>query len=254
MTELSAPAKLTWFLEVTGVREDGQHLLRSEMVSLNLADTVAIEPAQRTTVSWRSVHGVRLDRPMGGDDLVERALLLARRTAQVTVTKRIPLGGGLGGGSSDAAAVLRWAQTTDLEAAAGLGGDVPYCVVGGRATVEGIGEKVTPLAFEARTVTLIVAPFGIDTAACYRAYDTLVASGQRPGGRNHLRAAACVVEPQLGVAMSWCAAELGRTVELCGSGSTMFVEGSLDEHRDEWVLSSPVGVLRFLRATTVAAT
>ena len=66
------------------------------------------------------------------------------------LTKRIPLGGGLGGGSADAAAVLRWAGCADPGLAVRLGADVPFCLVGGRARVEGMGEVVTPLPFEPR--------------------------------------------------------------------------------------------------------
>ena len=74
------------------------------------------------------------------------------------IDKRIPPGGGLGGGSADAAAVLRWAGVDDLAAAAALGADVPFCLVGGRARVRGIGEVVEPLPFVDRTVTLVMPP------------------------------------------------------------------------------------------------
>ena len=84
------------------------------------------------------------------------------RRAAVHLTKRIPLGGGLGGGSADAAAVLRWAGCTDPDVAVRLGADVPFCLVGGRARVEGVGEKVTPLPFEARDYLLLLPPFGVD--------------------------------------------------------------------------------------------
>ena len=71
-----------------------------------------------------------------------RALDACGRRAAVRLTKRIPVGGGLGGGSADAAAVLRWAGCADVSVAADLGADVPFCVAGGRARVEGIGERV----------------------------------------------------------------------------------------------------------------
>ena len=86
----------------------------------------------------------------------------------VRLTKRIPLGGGLGGGSADAGAVLRWAGCDDLELAVTLGADVPFCVVGGRARVEGVGERVTPLPFEPRRYLLVLPPFGVDTARSTR--------------------------------------------------------------------------------------
>ena len=137
MTRVTAPAKLTLSLRITGVRADGYHLIDAEMVSLDLADTLTIEEG----------HGVAIE---GGgeidpdDNLITRALALVGRTARVAVNKQIPTGAGLGGGSADAAAILRWAGYTDVEGAAQLGADVPFCLVGGRARVQGIGELVQP--------------------------------------------------------------------------------------------------------------
>ena len=111
----------------------------------------------------------------------------------VRLTKHIPLGGGLGGGSADAAAVLRWAGSTDPALAASIGADVPFCVVGGRARVGGVGERVTPLPFVARDYLLVLPPFGVDTAAVFEAWDV----GHRGGEPNGLAAAALAVEPRL---------------------------------------------------------
>ena len=102
-----------------------------------------------------------------------RALRAVGRRAHVRLEKHIPVGGGLGGGSSDAAAVLRWAGVDDLAVAAGLGADVPFCVRGGRARVTGIGEVLDPLPFVARTFTLVVPPFGCSTPAVYHQWDAL---------------------------------------------------------------------------------
>ena len=79
------------------------------------------------------------------------------------VEKHIPAGAGLGGGSSDAAAILRWAGVDDVELAASLGADVPFCLVGGRARVTGVGEIVEPLPFVARTYTIVTPLFGVST-------------------------------------------------------------------------------------------
>lgn len=87
--------------------------------------------------------------------------------------KNIPHGGGLGGGSADAAAIFRWANYQDLEAASRIGADIPFCMVGGRARVRGIGEIIEPLPFVARTITLILLPFGVSTPVVYRAFDAL---------------------------------------------------------------------------------
>ena len=189
-----APAKLTVSLRVTGVRADGYHELDAEMVTL--------EPGRRAGAHRRRVGpGRRRGRagaagrqpPAPEHNLVGRALSACGRSASVRLTKRIPLGGGLGGGSADAAAVLRWAGCTDPVLAASLGADVPFCLVGGRARVEGVGERVSPLPFVARDYLLVLPPFGVDTAAVFGAWD----AGHRDGEPNALTAAALAVEPRL---------------------------------------------------------
>ncbi len=115
--------------------------------------------------------------PVGPDNLVVRALAAVGREARVHLIKRIPPGAGLGGGSSNAAAVLRWAGCTDLDLAAQLGADVPFCLVGGRASVSGIGESVESLPYEERRFVLLLPPFGVDTAAVYRKWDELSEAG-----------------------------------------------------------------------------
>ena len=144
---VAAPAKLTLSLRITGVRADGYHLLDAEMVTLDLADTLTIDPSgDGITVGGPYAAGV----PTDGSNLVARALARRGAPAAVHVDKRIPHGGGLGGGSADAAAVLRWAGYDDLVAAAARSGaDVPFCLVGGRARVRGIGEIVEPLPVRA---------------------------------------------------------------------------------------------------------
>jgi len=245
MTVVVAPAKLTWFLEVTARRSDGYHVLRSEMVSLDLVDTLTFSDGSGVTFQG-SRPGVReLD---ATDNLVTRALSLVGREARVDVMKEIPLGGGLGGGSADAAAVLRWAGFSDLLAAAKLGGDVPFCLLGGRALVEGIGEIVRPLEFQERTVTLFLPAFSVNTAACYRAFDEL---GHAPGGRNHLTAAAWMVEPRLKALMGWIDANYGVSV-LAGSGSTVFVEGDVVDGTSR-IVESPVGPVEVLVTKTIPA-
>ena len=111
------------------------------------------------------------------------------------LAKRIPAGAGLGGGSSDAAAVLRWAGVDDPMVAASIGADVPFCVRGGRARVRGIGEVVEALPFEDRTYTLLTPPFGCSTVEVYRAWDAL--GGPTAPGANDLEPAALRIEPRL---------------------------------------------------------
>ena len=165
--------------------------------------------------------------PAGDDNLVRRALAAAGRKAFVRLHKRIPAGAGLGGGSADAAAVLRWAGVTDLEAAARLGADVPFCLVGGRARVRGVGEQVDPLPFdgvEGRAYTLLTPPFGVSTGLVYRAWDQLGGAGS--DGPNDLEAAALHVEPRLAAWRDRLGSATGETPVLAGSGSTWFVPGA----------------------------
>jgi 4-diphosphocytidyl-2-C-methyl-D-erythritol kinase len=217
-----APAKLTLSLRVTGVRDDGYHLIDAEMVTLDLCDELIIADGDGLEVLAET--GQRLHVPSDDSNLVRRALALAGRTARVTLTKRIPSGAGLGGGSADAGAVLRWAGFDDAVAAAGLGADVPFCLVGGRARVEGIGERLTPLPFVERTLTLLTPPFGCSTPAVYRMWDRL--GGPVSPGPNDLEAAALAVEPQLGRYRDELGEASGEAPVLAGSGSTWFVEGA----------------------------
>jgi 4-diphosphocytidyl-2-C-methyl-D-erythritol kinase len=220
---LTAPAKLTLDLRVTGVRSDGYHLIDAEMVTLDLADTLVLGAGDGLElVDATAGDGLAVE--VTDDNLVRRALALADRTAHVRLEKRIPAGAGLGGGSADAAAVLRWAGVTDLEAAARLGADVAFCVVGGRARVRGIGEIVEPLPFVPLTLTLWTPPFGCSTPAVYRAWDDL--GGPRGEGGNDLEPAALVVEPRLAEWRDRLRAVAGVAPRLAGSGSTWFVEGA----------------------------
>ena len=223
MPTLVAPAKLTLSLSVVGVRPDGYHLIDAEMVAVDLADVVEIDESgdgvdmvDSTGRPWPGIVAAR-------DNLITRALDLCGRTARVRVEKRIPAGAGLGGGSSDAAAVLRWAGYRDLAGAASIGADVPFCVVGGRARVEGIGEIVTPLTHQRRRYTLLTPPIHCDTAAVYRAWDEL---GGPTGHVNDLEPAALAVAPELARWRDQLGDACGSTPRLAGSGSSWFVEGA----------------------------
>ena len=115
---VEAPAKLTLSLRITGVRADGYHLIDAEMIALDLHDTLTITlntPGAPDAPGMPHTTGLSADGPfaagvpLDGSNLVAKALVLANRTAAVHLHKQIPHGGGLGGGSADAAAVLRWA-------------------------------------------------------------------------------------------------------------------------------------------------
>jgi 4-diphosphocytidyl-2-C-methyl-D-erythritol kinase len=217
-------AKLTLTLRVTGVRPDGYHLLESEMITLDLADRLTIAPGDGLEVVDTTTGGHR-QVPVDEANLVCRALAAVGAQASVRLEKHIPTGGGLGGGSADAAAVLRWAGCADLALAARLGADVPFCLVGGRALVTGIGEVVQPLPFDElaeQVFTLLTPPFGVDTIAVYRAWDDL---GGPSGGRNDLEAPALLVEPRLAEWRDRLGNATGQQPTLAGSGSTWWVPG-----------------------------
>jgi len=244
-----APAKLTVSLRVTGVRADGYHELVAEMVTLDLADELVFTDGESglVVVAEPGTHTDGL--PPAEHNLIRRALSVCGRSASVQLTKRIPLGGGLGGGSADAAAVLRWTGCTDPALAASLGADVPFCVVGGRARVEGVGERVTPLPFVARDYLLALPPFGVGTAAVFGAWD----AGHRDGDGNELTAAALAVEPRLARWRDALGDLAGTEPTLAGSGSTWFVEGGPAEAGTATAPALVVGgeMARLVRAHTV---
>ena len=223
MQRVRALAKLTLSLRVTGVRDDGYHLLDAEMVTLDLADVLTFSDGDGFDVAGSDVASL----DSGSFDLIPRALAAVGRTAHVHLEKHIAVGAGLGGGSADAAAVLRWAGCDDRDVAASLGADVPFCVVGGRARVTGIGEVVEPLSFERREFTLLTPPLSVSTAAVYQRWDDL--GGPTAGGPNDLEPAALSVEPALAAWRDRLGDATGRTPQLAGSGSTWYVEGAFPD-------------------------
>jgi 4-diphosphocytidyl-2-C-methyl-D-erythritol kinase len=244
--ELLAHAKLTWNLEVTGVRDDGLHELRSEMTTIGLHDVLFVDDnADHLEVLNPFATAVAADQ----NNLIARALRLVGRRAGVRVEKSIPVGGGLGGGSADAAAILRWAGGVSNARAIELGGDVPFCQLGGRALVEGVGELLSVLPYEERNLTLIVPDFSVSTAATYDAYDEMRLDGWTPQGTNHLEEPAGRVEPRLAATLGWLRAEIGPNVQLAGSGSSMFIEGHLDPSA-RWDMTGPEGPLQLSTLTT----
>jgi 4-diphosphocytidyl-2-C-methyl-D-erythritol kinase len=177
---LSALAKINLGLKVLGRRADGYHDLRTVFQTVTLADALEVEftPARSSRISVRS-------EPEIPGNLVERAARLAMDAMRVTgrvefrLKKRIPMGAGLGGGSSDAAAVLlalpvlagrRLPLATLLEAAANLGSDVPFFLLGGTAVALGRGTEVYPLADRPPATGVLVAPaLHVSTSEAYQA-------------------------------------------------------------------------------------
>ncbi len=222
---LLAPAKLTCSLRITGTRPDGYHEIDAEMVTLDLADELTFTAGDHLeVVGAAGATRPGLAVPGGEQNLVRRALAALDRQASVRLVKRIPAGAGLGGGSADAAAVLRWAGCGDVSVAASLGADVPFCLLGGRARVTGVGEVVTPLAPLERTYTLLIPPFGVATVEVYRAWDHL--GGPTAEGPNDLEPAALHVAPALAEWRDRLGDATGASPVLAGSGSTWFVAGA----------------------------
>ncbi len=152
-----APAKLNLFLHVVGRRDDGYHLLQSLFTMIDYGDTLEITVREDgAIVRTHEVVGVPVE-----TDLAMRAAATLKAAAgtplgaNISITKRTPLGAGLGGGSSDAAAVLlalnklwnlRWPKQTLREIGVGLGADIPFFIDGQPAVAEGVGEVLTPVA------------------------------------------------------------------------------------------------------------
>ncbi len=178
---LPAPAKINLWLRILGKREDGFHEVITRMVPLSLADEVTLKetsgPSLRFTCSDPSV-------PADESNLAVRALRVfeeasgVRKGWNIHLEKRIPHGAGLGGGSSDAAAVLRGLNELCgkplsleqlLEAAASLGSDVPFFIYGSACDASGRGEIVTPVEFPWRLpLVLIKPPFGVASPWAYK--------------------------------------------------------------------------------------
>ena len=226
MTTLRAPAKLTVSLRLLGVRDDGYHLIDAEMVELELADRLTFAPGDSLELTGPFAAGL----PVDDSNLVRKALRRVGRTAAVVVDKHIPAQGGLGGGSADAAAVLRWAGCDDIAVAVSVGADVAFCLRGGRARVRGIGEVLEPLPAIDRTFTLVTPPLGVSTVAAYRAWDAL--GSPRGDGLNDLESAALRVEPRLTRWRDELASIAGRPPTLAGSGATWFFDGAVNDLAD----------------------
>lgn len=200
---LQAPAKINWTLDILGVRPDGYHLLEMLMQSVDLCDTLCLWEADELTLEGSaqnaSVQGEAMaSQPVRFDErnLVYRAAqaLLAhtgkRLGARMQLTKRIPSGAGLGGGSADAAAALvglnaLWKLNLSREALLGiglrLGADVPFLLTGGLARVSGIGERMISLSPAPEIWLVITQPCaGLSTAEVFAAYDAGGPLGLRP--------------------------------------------------------------------------
>jgi 4-diphosphocytidyl-2-C-methyl-D-erythritol kinase len=193
----SAPAKLNLTLEVVGRRPDGYHLLDSLVAFTEFGDTLAVGPGAGLQLRYDGPFAGRLDGPVEQNLVHRAARLLAEAAgvpadATITLTKRLPVASGIGGGSSDAAATLQALATfwrigiepADL-AALGLrlGADVPVCLAGRPSRLQGIGEIVTPApALPAVPVVLVNPGVGLATPAVFQARTGPFSAGQGAAG------------------------------------------------------------------------
>lgn len=199
-----APAKINLWLEILGRRSDGYHEIDTCYQAIDLADTVVLEPSDEPGVTCRVVGPFAEGVPEGPENLAARAaLLLAERTGHeprvaITLVKEIPAGAGLGGGSSDAAAVLialahRFAVPdpgdTLVELAAELGADVPFFLEGGTQEATGIGDRLRPAPTPAERWGILVWPgVRVSTRWAYEEHDRVteatVSASQREAGHD----------------------------------------------------------------------
>jgi 4-diphosphocytidyl-2-C-methyl-D-erythritol kinase len=235
--EVLAPAKVNLTLHVTGQRADGYHLLDSLVVFADVGDRLLVklgEPA--LTVSGPMAQGV----PTDGRNLVLKAAALMQTPAQITLEKHLPAAAGIGGGSSDAAAVLRALQRLTGRnaplAGLALGADVPVCMQNGATIMRGIGEVLEPAPDLPDLHAVLVNPgVEVPTGAVFdglarkdnppmeprhTAEDFMAWLGRQ---RNDLEPPACAVQPVIQTVLDVISqTEACQLARMSGSGATCF--------------------------------
>jgi 4-diphosphocytidyl-2-C-methyl-D-erythritol kinase len=259
---IEAPAKINLYLEVGPARPDGYHPVRTVLQTVEVCDVLAVEVIDGGSGLHLEVGG---DAPTGEDNLCHRAataFLAAtgmRMGIRIALTKAIPQAAGLGGGSSDAAAVLRvlnfiageaLSREELLQAASALGMDVPFFLVGGTALGEGRGERITALPQAPPLPVVLMNPgVGLSTAEVYRRFDAqgggdppapgpadlIAALPHGDGGaiasllHNSLQPAACELMPEVASLLQEADREGAAGALVSGSGPTVFVLASGEE-------------------------
>jgi 4-diphosphocytidyl-2-C-methyl-D-erythritol kinase len=261
-----APAKLNLFLHVVGRRADGYHLLQSVFTLIDRADRIRV--AVRDDGAIRRVNdvaGVPVD-----DDLAVRAARALRAAsgkplgADIEIEKRIPMGGGLGGGSSDAATVLRvlnrlWGlDLSPVELAAigaRLGADVPFFLSGRPAWVEGVGERLATIDLAVRWYVVLVPPVHVPTPVVYAApeltrntealkMEDFSARLHDSRLRNDLEPVVVSRYPCVGEHLAWLARH-GKA-RMTGSGGCVFAAFASREEADRVMEKLPQGMQGFI--------
>ena len=228
MITIPAYAKVNLTLAVGDVRPDGYHDLRSVVAPISLCDIVRLESAAEI------IDASGID--FGMENLAVKAARIMRQAAGVSfgvrigLEKRIPSGAGLGGGSADAAAVIRglntlwnlnWSREQLVEVAADVGSDVPALVHGGVVLMEGRGERVKPWTdgeVDRRPMVLLKPDVHASTPAVYREFR----AEDRGKGLNDLQPAACRLYPEIADALERLMAAGVDEVRMTGSGAVVF--------------------------------
>ncbi len=262
MNDFPAPAKLNLFLHVVGRREDGYHLLQSVFRFIDYCDTLSIDA--------NDSGEVKLARPIPGvspeTDLTVRAAKLLKKVtgcrlgAEIGIEKRIPMGGGLGGGSSDAATTLvalnrlwkldlSWEELMRLGLS--LGADVPVFIFGESAFAEGIGEKLSPILLEPAWYLVLIPPVQIPTPQIFSHPE--LTRDSKPvkmsdfsirQRRNDLQQVACILYPVLREYLEWL--ERFGSPLMTGSGSCVFAEFASEAEACHAYDSLPQGMRGFV--------
>ena len=257
-----APAKLNLFLHVVGRRDDGYHLLQTVFRFIDVADSLCFTP--------RSDGEIVMATPLAdvppATDLTVRAAQALRRASgsdhgvNIFLTKRLPMGGGLGGGSSDAATTLialnrLWntglSSTRLQQIGLTLGADVPVFIHGRSTFAEGIGEKFTDVQTEDAWYLVLVPPVAVPTQAIFasallrRDTPSIVPSAWYPGfGANDLQPVACKLYPAVAEHLEW----LGQhgAARMSGSGACCFVELNSEAEAKRARAAIPTGMNGFV--------
>ena len=233
-----APAKINLFLHVTGRRPDGYHLLQTLFQFIGLCDWLEFRVREDGRITRTSaLPGVPAD-----DDLVVRAARMLQSHAGCTlgadigVSKRVPMGGGLGGGSSNAATVLvaldvLWGLDLGADALAGLGlalgADVPVFVRGETAWAEGVGEVLVPCPQEEGAVLVITPDCAVSTARVFTDPDLTrhtpaikMRSFSLDRSRNDCEPVTRRLYPEVGAALDWLAQH--AQARMSGTGASVY--------------------------------
>ena len=272
-TSAFAPAKVNLALHVTGRRSDGYHLLDSLVVFAGVGDTVTAEPSDRLSLR---VAGPQAESLSAGDDnLVLRAARLMGVAAALTLEKVLPVASGIGGGSADAAAALRaLAALTrrplpDADETLRLGADVPVCLAGRPARMQGVGEALAPVPPLPPAWLVLVNPgVAVPTPAVFAAlrqrdnppmskvpaFTDAVGLGRwLSSQRNDLQPAAIAIAPAISDTLAALSLQPGCLLaRMSGSGATCFglfagetearaaTSRLRDAQGDWWVVAAPL--------------